>query len=153
MPRHFRLRHGDQFRIHECKIVRNVKTDYPRVLEHVAISALYFCPVRLFHNNDQIRPSDGLGRKRRFSVVVRARRGDFDIISSGKYLLCCGASPTGIRHDWLCRYRRRDLARHFPELSGCPEAELNRRPPTLGQVLYPVQTQPHRGVPTGAPDT
>jgi hypothetical protein len=115
MPRHSRLQHGDQFRIHERKIIRNVETDYPRALEHVAITALHLCPVRLFHNNDQIRPSDQLGRKRRFSIMVRARRSDFDIISSGKYLLCCGATQPVLAADEKHVLHRLTVNRCTPE--------------------------------------
>jgi len=46
--------------------------------------------------------------------------------------------PRGIRHGCVFDVGDEFWRDILPELSGCPEAELNRRPPAQRQLLYPV---------------
>lgn len=77
-PGNSRLEQSDQLRIHEVMLVRDVQTDHASIRQVAPKWARELGAVRLFHDENEVRPFHVLGSERIVGIFAQTRRGTPD---------------------------------------------------------------------------
>ena len=99
VPAHAFFKKANQLWLHERIVVRHIETDHALPGKSRAKTALQLAPMRLFHDDDHVGPTDELCRQRVFSIMVGARGVDLQILPAREHLLRSGASQPILAAD------------------------------------------------------
>ena len=99
ITRNSRFKYFHQFRVHELVIIWDIKTNKPFAEQELFVLLLNFVPVRLFHDEDDIRPLDLFTIERIKSVIIGSGRRNLKIVPSCEHLFGSGAAQFVLTAD------------------------------------------------------